>query len=540
MLLAAAPFIVLLFASSSKYMRSLKAIVGIEPGAPALFSGFCLIILLLTSGFLLARCWRLGNDCPAWLHQLSRLTLPVHLILIPVLMVVPSLTSAFIESDLYHAVNALESPLIDRSERPWVLTPDAIAAAGIGFKAGLGVYGTLFLACYLVGLRSPGRFRGRAAHILQAISGGLLLYLVFFAYWGFATGIAITFRATVFAYVLAALLGLIWTGLQTFRMTGRTVPVYATISILLIAVAAFFWAQTRDTYVLVGSTDARIAIIKGTPQSMADRVRFGEYPGAPEGSLRIRSSPDARTALEQIATVESVSGAFIPKSTHVGDGERYPVLWETRFLPKTAKTPAIVFTAIGTLLLVLTLGGAQHGLHPLAVGSEFFVDTIRGIPMLVIILYIGLPLSGAIKDASGGGIDLPNMTRGVIAIAVGYSAYMAEIFRAGIDAVPSGQIEAGKSLGLSRWQSARLIILPQAIRIVIPPLGNEFIAMIKDTSLLSILSVRDVTQRTREFQAASFLPFAPFNTAAILYVVITLACASFLKWIERRYDRKPG
>ena len=158
--------------------------------------------------------------------------------------------------------------------------------------------------------------------------------------------------------------------------------------------------------------------------------------------------------------------------------------------------------------------------------------------MLVIILYIGLPLAGAVKDATGGGIDMTNMTRGIIAIAIGYSAYMAEIFRSGIEAIPRGQIEAGGSLGLSRWQTARLIILPQALRIVTPPLGNEFIAMIKDTSLLSILSVRDMTQRMREFQAASFLPFAPFNTAAILYVVITLGCASFLKWIERRTARE--
>ncbi|MDE0222993.1 MAG: amino acid ABC transporter permease [Spirochaetaceae bacterium] len=175
----------------------------------------------------------------------------------------------------------------------------------------------------------------------------------------------------------------------------------------------------------------------------------------------------------------------------------------------------MAFSVIGLLLLSLTFGGAMHRLHPLAVESEFFVDAVRGIPMLVIILYIGLPLSG--------GIDLPNYMRRVIAISIGYSAYLAEIFRSGIEAVPRGQVEAAKSLGLSGWLAAQLIILPQALRIVLPPLGNEFIAMIKDTSLLSILSVRDVTQRMREFQAASFLPSAPFNTAAVLYVFITLA-----------------
>ncbi|MCB2131940.1 MAG: amino acid ABC transporter permease, partial [Rhodobacteraceae bacterium] len=81
-------------------------------------------------------------------------------------------------------------------------------------------------------------------------------------------------------------------------------------------------------------------------------------------------------------------------------------------------------------------------------------------------------------------------------------------------------------------------VLPQAFRIVLPALGNEFIAILKDTSLLSILSVRDVTQRMREFQSASFLPFAPFNSAAILYVFLTLAAASLIASIERRFDVK--
>jgi len=190
------------------------------------------------------------------------------------------------------------------------------------------------------------------------------------------------------------------------------------------------------------------------------------------------------------------------------------------------------------LLGPLTISAVQHHRHPLSVSAEFFIDTVRGIPMLVIILFIGLPLAGSIKDVTDGAIDLPNVLRGVIAIAIGYSAYLAEIFRAGIEAVPRSQIEAARSLGLSTWQLARLVVLPQALRIVIPPLGNEFIAMLKDTSLLSILSVRDMTQRMREFQSASFLPFAPFNSAALLYVCLTLAAASLIGFIERKYDVK--
>ena len=157
--------------------------------------------------------------------------------------------------------------------------------------------------------------------------------------------------------------------------------------------------------------------------------------------------------------------------------------------------------------------------------------------MLVIILYIGLPLAGALKSSSGGYIDMQMMTRGIIAIGIGYSAYMAEIFRAGIEAIPKGQIEAARTLGMREVHIARLIILPQAIAIVLPALGNEFIAMLKDTSLVSILSVRDITQRMREFQAQSFLPFEPFNTAALLYIMLTLLAASSIKSLEKTVNR---
>ena len=537
MLVAATPFLVFLFASSSKYLRSLKAIIGIEPGGPGLLVGFLLLLALFTSGFLAARRWAMGGAAPSWLVAAARAALPVHALVIVLILASPPLAEPFVQSVLFHSLDPASSALVDRAARPWTLKAEVLPLVWERFRIGLAVYGLLFLAFTLALVRAPaaGSLRRRCIRGFEAVSGIALFYLVFVCHWGFATGIAVTFRGAVFAYLLAAVLGLIWTGLQSLRSSRATIPIYGAISLLLLAAAAFFWAQPRVEYVMVGSTEARIAIVKGTPQAVADVIRFGEYEGGDGVSVRIRSAPDIATALEQIATVDSVSGAFVPVTAH---DARYPVIWETRFLPESARNAAIAFSVIGLLLLILTCGGALHGLHPLAVGSEFFVDTIRGIPMLVIILYIGLPLSGAIKDATGGGIDLPNFTRGVIAIAVGYSAYMAEIFRSGIEAVPKGQVEAAQSLGLSRWLAARLIILPQALRIVVPPLGNEFIAMIKDTSLLSILSVRDVTQRMREFQSASFLPFAPFNTAAVLYVVITLACASFLKWIERRYERR--
>jgi polar amino acid transport system permease protein len=210
------------------------------------------------------------------------------------------------------------------------------------------------------------------------------------------------------------------------------------------------------------------------------------------------------------------------------------VLWRAHFLSTSLMQPALALIVFGVGILLLTFGAAQSGRHPLNIFAELYIDALRGIPMLVIILYVGFPLQGAIRDATGGLINMSRLTRGVVAIALGYAAYLAEIFRAGIEAIPHGQTEAARSLGLTGWQTARYVVLPQALRIVVPPLGNEFIAMLKDTSLLSVLSVRDITQRAREFQAATFQVFPPYNTVALLYIGLTLAASSFVKWLERK------
>ncbi|MEX0317372.1 MAG: amino acid ABC transporter permease [Ruegeria sp.] len=529
-LLAAAPFIVYLFASSPKYLRSLYAIIGIGENAGPIFAGFLILLAVAALGYLCARNARFAEGAPAWLRVAAWAALPAALIALTLAILAPQVLMPFAESAFFHSLDENTSKLIDRSSQDWVLFPEVVGQVQTGLQTALGGY-TALLAVFVVSTRMFGPARRYLRIGFEILSGAALFYLLFMAHWQFAAGVAITFRAAIFAYIFSAILGLIWVGLQSFRAKARTTVVYGSVSLALLAISTFFFMQPQVSYVLVGSTEARIAIVRGTPQAQADIIRFGEFDGGEDRQIKIRSATDAATALEQIESIDSVSGAFVPVDAHT---QGYPVLWQTSFLPDESRNPALAFAVFGFLLLILTVGGAQHKLHPLAVGSEFFVDTIRGIPMLVIILYIGLPLAGAVKDATGGGIDMTNMTRGIIAISVGYSAYMAEIFRSGIEAIPRGQIEAGGSLGLSRWQTARLIILPQALRIVTPPLGNEFIAMIKDTSLLSILSVRDMTQRMREFQAASFLPFAPFNTAAIFYVVITLGCASFLKWIERR------
>jgi polar amino acid transport system permease protein len=284
--------------------------------------------------------------------------------------------------------------------------------------------------------------------------------------------------------------------------------------------------------VLVGSQEGLVAIMRGTPPGLSESIQRGRYA---EGAERrnIRAVIDADAALQRLES-GVVGAAFLPAGRAPAE---LPVLWEASFLPPDSKQPGIALTVLSALLLMLAFAGWQSGKHPLAIFAELYVDTIRGIPMLVIILYIGFPIQGAIRDLSGGALEPSRLTRGIFAIALGYAAYMAEVFRAGIQAVPRGQVEAARSLGLGGWQTARYVVLPQALRIVIPPLGNEFIAMLKDTSLLSLLSLREITQRTREFAADTFEYFPAFNTVAVLYIGLTLAASSLLKSIERRTER---
>ena len=245
-------------------------------------------------------------------------------------------------------------------------------------------------------------------------------------------------------------------------------------------------------------------------------IRYGDFlndvPNEPFKIRSLKSIEQAKTLLER--------GSISATVLRVSDIKDLPVLWQTSYLPSFNKKLAISGFVFGALFILLAGIGKLTSAHPFAVFSDFFVDTIRGIPMLVIILYVGLPLAGAIKSGTGGLIDMQMMTRGIIAIGIGYSAYMAEIFRAGIEAIPKGQIESARTLGMREWHVARFIIIPQAIAVVLPALGNEFIAMLKDTSLVSILSVRDLTQRMKEFQAQSFLAFEPFNSAALILSLI--------------------
>jgi polar amino acid transport system permease protein len=388
-----------------------------------------------------------------------------------------------------------------------------------------------------------GRWR-----ILRRIRPSYLILLaavpfVIYLFWGvsdyraalqfIAPGIGTTVIVTVFSYIIAAILGLGIAGLLLMKQGRRALAAFMILSLLFSAGALFFFTRPKTTYVLVGQPEGLVAIMRGTPQGLSRQIQAGTYGGGDAPARSIRAVLSGEDAAQRLAE-GVVTGAFLPVELAPPG---LPVLWEMRFLPAAQQNPALGLIVLALITALLTFAGWQSGKHPLAIFAELYVDMIRGIPMLVIILYIGFPIQGALRDLTGGLIEPDRLTRGIIAISLGYAAYMAEIFRAGIQAVPAGQVEAARSLGLNGWQTALHVVMPQALRIVIPPLGNEFIAMLKDTSLLSLLSLREVTQRTREFTSRTFEYFPGYNTVAILYIGLTLAAASALKFVERRTGR---
>ena len=161
--------------------------------------------------------------------------------------------------------------------------------------------------------------------------------------------------------------------------------------------------------------------------------------------------------------------------------------------------------------------------------ATIYVEIIRGIPLLVQLFYIYYALGRIVR--------VPRITAAVIAMTVCYGAYMGEIFRAGIQSIPKGQMEAALALGMSRTQAMTRIILPQTIKVVLPPVGNEFIALLKDSSLVSILAVSDLLRRGREFASKTFYYFETYTIIAIIYLIMTLFFSRLVALMEERLNR---
>lgn len=164
----------------------------------------------------------------------------------------------------------------------------------------------------------------------------------------------------------------------------------------------------------------------------------------------------------------------------------------------------------------------------LRIMAAVYADCIRGTPLLVQIFLIYFALPMAI------GQRVEPFIAAVVACGINSGAYVSEIFRAGIQAIDVGQMEAGRSLGLTWWQTMRFIILPQAFKNILPPLGNEFIAMLKDSSLVSVIGFEELTRRSQLIIAQTYGSFEIWMTVAVLYLIMTMAISRIVAFLEKR------
>lgn len=217
----------------------------------------------------------------------------------------------------------------------------------------------------------------------------------------------------------------------------------------------------------------------------------------------------------------------------------------------TIYVTAIAFALASALgLLIASMRTSENRI--LRECATFYIEIVRGIPILVLLFYIafvGAPwivqainfcLSPLIREGAMAPMTVRNFDftwRAIIALMIGYAAFLAEIFRAGIEAVDKGQIEAAHSLGLKRILTFRHIVAPQAARTILPPYGNDFVSMVKDSALVSALGVQDITQLGKVYSASTFKFFETYNMVAFLYLVMTISLSLGVRALEAHLKR---
>jgi polar amino acid transport system permease protein len=216
--------------------------------------------------------------------------------------------------------------------------------------------------------------------------------------------------------------------------------------------------------------------------------------------------------------------------------ERYQRAWD-RIVPGVRITIEVTIYAFLIALaagLLLGLGRISRNVVVSNLAT-FYIEFIRGVPILVLIFTIAYAVVPTVSDLLGfSPTSVDFQWRAIIALAAIYAAYLAEVFRAGIESIARGQTEAGRSLGMSHGQTLRRIVLPQAIRNVTPALGNDAIAMLKDSSLVSVLAVRDITQNARIYAGSSFDFKATYPILLAVYLTMTILLSLALSWYRRR------
>jgi polar amino acid transport system permease protein len=215
-------------------------------------------------------------------------------------------------------------------------------------------------------------------------------------------------------------------------------------------------------------------------------------------------------------------------------------------------TLRLVMVSFAFILLVSLFGGlGRISRSRIIYGiASLYVEVIRGIPLMVQLLFIwfalpqifdvvGESMIRVSPSLAGYGQQLIDLrldpfTAAVTGFTICYGAYGSEIFRAGISSIDRGQMEAARSLGMTYVQAMRHIVLPQAVRVILPPVGNDFVALLKDSSLVSVLAVSDLTRRGREYMSRTFLSFDTWFLVALCYLVLTLFASRVVEFIEAK------
>jgi polar amino acid transport system permease protein len=267
---------------------------------------------------------------------------------------------------------------------------------------------------------------------------------------------------------------------------------------------------------------------------------------------RVVSVDPATTTKKKNATIQMTDGVLIPRKDdgHVLNSWRItffcalmllaglvlfkPDPYLDIFLVAIKGAPvtfeATILAILGAIVIgTLTGLGAVSKRRWVNMISGVYVELIRGIPLLVQLIFI--------YYAMGRFFHVQGMVAAVVALSICFGAYMGEIVRAGIQAIPRGQMEAAIALGLSRSQAFRYVILPQTVKVVLPAIGNEFISMLKDSSLVSTIALSDILRKGREYISRTFLSLETMLVIALIYLIITLLLSRLVGMLEERLHK---
>ncbi|WP_337997251.1 amino acid ABC transporter permease [Oleispirillum naphthae] len=207
--------------------------------------------------------------------------------------------------------------------------------------------------------------------------------------------------------------------------------------------------------------------------------------------------------------------------------EYLPILLNGLWLTILVTVLALILaSALGLLWALLR----TSGIPALATPTRILIEFLRGIPILVVLFYIYFVMPDI-------GIDLTALQAGIVGLAITYSCYIGETFRAGIEAVDRGQIEAAKSIGMDRSLTMRRVVLPQAFKIVLPPYGNNIVMLLKDSSQVSVISVAELSMQGKVLASSTFDNMTVFTMVALLYLCLTIPLNFILHRVEKRMGK---